>query len=208
MYMRWKPLVVLGIGMLALILGGCVGRWQAQAPQALFALRPAEGVAPLTVTCDATLSYDEDGQIVEYLWDFGDGARGMGPIVSHTYQTGGSYRIRLQVFDDQGLSDQIETQIQVEYPPPVAQFSYAPWRPGTGEFIHFDASASYSPNGEIVEYQWSFGDGNWTTGQVVEHRYWYGGGYPVTLTVTDEVGAKATVTQVIEVQVGPGCYTP
>ena len=59
-----------------------------------------------------------------------------------------------------------------------------------------------------MEYRWSFGDGEWATGQVVEHRYWYGGGYPVTLTIVDEAGQQATLTQVVEIQGGPGCYTP
>ena len=206
--MRWKIAVVLGSGLVALLLGGCLDKFQMKAPQALFAIRPAEGTAPLVVTCDGTLSYDEDGKIVEYIWDFGDGTRGLGPIVSHTYATGGIYQIRLQVFDDQGLSDQRETQVRVDFPPPVARFSYTPWRPGTGEPIRFDASESESPNGDIVEYRWSFGDGEWATGQVVEHRYWYGGGYPVTLTVIDEAGQEATLTQVIEIQGGPGCYAP
>ena len=206
--MRWKIALVVGTGLLALFLGGCLGKLEMKAPEALFALRPAEGTAPLTVTCDGSLSYDEDGKIVEYIWDFGDGTRGLGPIVSHTYETGGTYRVTLQVYDDQGLSAQRETQVRVDFPPPVARFSYTPWRPGAGELIRFDASDSQSPNGEIVEYRWSFGDVDWTTGMVVEHRYWYGGGYPVTLTVIDEAGQQDSVTQVIEIQGGPGCYNP
>ncbi|MGC9529870.1 MAG: PKD domain-containing protein [Candidatus Bipolaricaulaceae bacterium] len=206
--MRRKSLLVVGGGLAALVLlGGCMERFQMKAPQALFSLRPAEGTAPLTVTCDGSLSFDEDGNVVEYIWDFGDGTRGLGPIVSHTYRSGGSYRLSLEVYDDQGLTDRRETKVQVDFPPPEPQFSYAPWRPGTGEPIRFDGSASTSPNGDIVEYRWSFGDGKWETGQVVEHRYWYGGGYPVTLTVVDEAGQQATKTQVIEIQGGPGCRT-
>jgi PKD repeat protein len=203
--MKWK-MVVLGSGLVALALIGLSGcKLATKPPEALFALRPAQGTAPLTVTCDGSLSYDEDGKIVEYVWDFGDGSHGLGPVVSHTYKTGGTYRVRLQVFDEQGLSSERETTVKVDFPPPEASFSYVPWRPGTGELITFDASDSHSPNGEIVEYRWSFGDGEWATGQVVTHRYWYGGDYPVTLTVTDEAGQQATVTQVITLQGGPGC---
>ncbi|MCX7750526.1 MAG: PKD domain-containing protein [Candidatus Bipolaricaulota bacterium] len=200
-----KKLVGLGGAALALALGGCTPKYEAVPPEALFAIRPSAGVAPLTVVCDGSLSFSARGRIVEYLWDFGDGARGLGPIVSHTYRRGGTYRVVLEVYDDQGLSSRRVGQVEVQFPPPTASFTYAPWRPGTGETITFDASASTSPNGAIVDYSWSFGNGAWAKGPKAEHVYWYGGAYPVTLSVTDEAGATAQVTQVIEVQGGPGC---
>lgn len=189
----------------ALILGGCTPKFQAVPPEALFAIRPSVGVAPLNVVCDGSLSFSEQGKVVEYIWDFGDGDRALGPIVSHTYRRGGTYRVRLEVYDEQGLSSHREGEVNVEFPAPEATFSYAPWRPGTGETIWFDASASSSPNGAIVEYRWAFGNGEWATGEKVEYMYWYGGSYPVTLTVVDEAGAQARVTQVIDIQGGPGC---
>lgn len=202
--MKKKFLVLAGVA-LAFLVGGCTPKFQAVPPEALFALRPSSGVAPLTVVCDGSLSFAERGKIVEYLWDFGDGTRGLGPIVSHTYRRGGTYRVTLEVYDDQGLSSRRVSQVEVQFPPPTASFTYAPWRPGTGETMWFDASASASPNGAIVEYSWSFGNGDWAKGEKVEYVYWYGGAYPITLTVTDEAGATAQVTVVIEVQGGPGC---
>ncbi|MBC7220684.1 PKD domain-containing protein [Candidatus Bipolaricaulota bacterium] len=200
-----KKVLLVGCALAALILGGCTPKFQVIPPQALFAIRPSEGIAPLNVVCDGSLSFAEGGKLVEYIWDFGDGTRALGPIVSHTYRRGGTYRVTLEVYDEQGLSSRREGEVKVQFPAPQARFSYAPWRPGTGETIWFDASASTSPNGAIVEYRWAFGNGEWTTGEKVEHLYWYGGAYPVTLTVIDEVGAQATVTQVIEIQGGPGC---
>lgn len=204
--MRRKA-VAIGGALIVLALGGCTPKFQAIPPEALFAMRPSEGVAPLNVVCDGSLSFSEQGTVVEYIWDFGDGTRGLGPIVSHTYRRGGTYRVTLEVYDDRGLSSRRNAQVEVLFSPPAASFTYAPWRPGTGEVLWFDASASTSPNGPIVEYRWAFGNGEWATGQTVEHMYWYGGAYPVTLTIVDEVGATAQVTQVIEVQGGPGCYT-
>jgi hypothetical protein len=115
--------------------------------------------------------------------------------------------VTLEVYDEQGLSSRRVSQVEVQFALPTASFSYAPWRPGTGETIWFDASTSTTPNGKIVEYRWSFGNGDWDVGEKVGYMYWYGGAYPVTLTIVDEVGATAQVTQVIEVQGGPGCYT-
>jgi PKD repeat protein len=197
--------VVVSWALIVLALGGCTPKFQTVPPEALFALRPSTGVAPLHVVFDGSLSFSKNGKLVEYIWDFGDGTRALGPIVSHTYRRGGTYRMALEVYDEYGLSSRREGHVEVEFAPPTASFSHTPPRPGTGEVLRFDASASTSPNGSIVEYHWAFGNGKWATGQTVEHTYWYGGAYPVTLTVVDEAGAQDTITHVIEVQGGPGC---
>jgi len=49
---------------------------------------------------DSSLSYDEDGEIIEYLWDFGDGTNGFGESITHTYVSPGNYTITLTVTDD------------------------------------------------------------------------------------------------------------
>jgi PKD repeat protein len=203
--MKPKALVV-GCVLALLSLGGCTPKFQAVPPEAWFALRPGTGVAPLLVVLDGSLSFSESGKIEEYIWDFGDGTRGLGPIVSHTYRRGGTYQVVLEVYDERGLSSRRDALVEVLFPPPTASFSYTPpLLAGTGETIRFDASASTSPNGAIVAYHWAFGDGKWATGQIVEHTYWDGGAYPVTLSVVDEVGAVHSVTQTIAVQGGPGC---
>ncbi|MEK5061767.1 PKD domain-containing protein, partial [Paenibacillus sp. FSL H7-0326] len=54
------------------------------------------------VTFDASNSYDEDGSIVSYTWNFGDGATGSGVTATHAYTKGGNYTVELIVTDDQG----------------------------------------------------------------------------------------------------------
>ena len=55
-------------------------------------------------TFNASESYDPDGTIVEYRWDFGDGTTGVGEVVQHVYTTaqGSGYKatIVLTVTDD------------------------------------------------------------------------------------------------------------
>lgn len=189
----------------ALILSGCVGKFSVKAPEAIFSLRPTEGVAPLTVVCDGSLSFSEGSRIVEYIWDFGDGDKAFGPIVSHTYRRGGTYRVTLTVYDDRGLQSTRQAQVVVRFPPPEPDFSVPPIPVGTYEVITFDASPSRSPNGKIVRYMWAFGDGTFAEGMVVEKSYRYGGAYPVTLSVVDEVGEVASVTKVVQVLGGPSC---
>jgi len=49
-------------------------------------------------------SYDSDGQIVEYIWNFGDGATAQGPTASHPYDSDGLYTVSLTVTDNHGLT--------------------------------------------------------------------------------------------------------
>ena len=75
---------------------------------------------------------------------------------------------------------------------PVASFTFSPEYPVEGEEITFDASSSYDPDGEIVSYNWTFGDGNGTEGEVVTYTYSKAGNYTSTLTVTDNDGLQDT----------------
>jgi len=68
---------------------------------------------------------------------------------------------------------------------PVAEFVFSPNFPKIGEEIHFNASASFSYNGPIVEYFWLFGDGYVSTGVFTSHTYIRNGSFPVLLKIKD-----------------------
>lgn len=57
------------------------------------------------VTFDGSGSYDPDGTITSYDWDFGDGNNASGMIVTHTYASTGNYTATLTVTDNGGLTD-------------------------------------------------------------------------------------------------------
>ncbi len=81
-------------------------------PTAAFTATPTTGTNPLTVDFDASASSD-DGQIVTYAWDFGDGGSGSGAITSHTYAAPGLHHATLTITDDEGLSDVAAVAIDV-----------------------------------------------------------------------------------------------
>jgi N-acetylmuramoyl-L-alanine amidase len=77
-------------------------------------------VASFTYTCtdlacgfDASDSYDQDGSIAGYAWDFGDGNNGSGVTTNHTYAAGGTYTVVLTVADDQGATGQDSQDVAV-----------------------------------------------------------------------------------------------
>lgn len=66
---------------------------------------PYSGVTKVDVTFNGSNSFDLDGEIETYDWDFGDGTTGSGAITTHSYSTNGNYIISLIVTDDDGNTD-------------------------------------------------------------------------------------------------------
>jgi chitodextrinase len=88
-----------------------------QAPTAVVSASPTSGLAPLTVFFNGAGSFDPDGAVVSYAWDFGDGTTGSGPTVSHTYAGRGNYSAKLTVTDTQGATGSATVTITVKKGP-------------------------------------------------------------------------------------------
>jgi cyclophilin family peptidyl-prolyl cis-trans isomerase/PKD repeat protein len=155
---------------------------------------------PLTKRFDASRSRDPDpGGIIEtYTWDFGDGAHEEGEIVEHTFSRGAEFVVRLTVVDDRGARDSTTRTILINTLP-VASFTYVQ-DPVDMLTFSFDASGSSDAEGAIARYRWDLGDGSATrTGVTISHTYAVPDDYTVVLTVTDETGAAASVSRVLDV---------
>jgi PKD repeat protein len=73
---------------------------------------------------------------------------------------------------------------------------------GTGPLlVSFDGTHSFDDDGSIALYSWKFGDGNSTTGSVVDYTYIAAGSYIASLTVTDDGGETSSTTITINVTV-------
>ena len=163
-------------------------------PTAAFTELPETAYVTDPITFDATESYDSDGTIVSYLWNFGDGTTATGVTATHTYANSGAYTVTLTVTDDDGATDSATATKTIMNTPPVALFTQTTQTVNIDEAISFDASESYDADGTIVNYLWDFGDGTTATGVSATHSYPNKGGYTVTLTVTDNDGATDSTT--------------
>jgi len=141
------------------------------------------------ISFNASNSYDPDGSITSYFWDFGDGTNATGVTANHTYIDDGVYTVTLTVTDDRGATASANAIKTVLNRPPIASFTESAEIALTGVTIFFDASGSYDPGGTIVSFFWDFGDGTNATGVTTSHSYADDGTYTVTLTVTDDDGA-------------------
>lgn len=104
------------------------GAWQAQSspnvpPSASASASPASGgQAPATIAFSSAGSFDSDGMIVGYEWDFGDGtpvSKAANP--SHAFVSPGDYNVRLTVTDSDGATSGATVPVSIAPPPPGAK---------------------------------------------------------------------------------------
>ncbi|MEJ2242682.1 MAG: PKD domain-containing protein, partial [Candidatus Bathyarchaeota archaeon] len=160
-----------------------------ESPIAIMTYSPTVTFTDEVVQFDASSSYDPDGTIASYSWDFGDGNTATGANVIHSYEDNGEYSITLTVTDNEGLvSGRTGVQI-VKNRPPVAAISVS--EPiMVNQSVLFDAGSSYDSDGELISYTWSFGDGTAIEGATTTHSFSNVGVYSIILAVEDNDGAS------------------
>jgi len=203
------------VGAVITLLLGLAGCWLFNVlPEASFTISAQTGQAPFTVNFSALLSSDEDGVVVQFEWDFGDGTSGTGRSVSHTYTTAGTFVVVLRVTDDDGDSDTTQKTIYItpaEPEGPTAAFTASPTSGTSPLTSYFNASSSSYADGAIARYDWDFGDGRKGSGMNTSHTYFSTGNqsFTVTLTVTGTDGKTGTATRTVSITVpGGGGTTP
>lgn len=189
-----------------------------QPPTADIAYAPAAPRVGEPVTFDASASFDFDGTLVSFAWDFdADGViDSPEPVASYVFAAPGPYRVSLTVTDNAGNSDtQVIDVVVATQPaqgeaapsaspssalpsapppaaarPPVADYAYAPVAPTAGQVVAFDAAASVDFDGGIVRFAWDFdGDGAVDAeGSTARWAFAAAGAHDVALTVTDATG--------------------
>lgn len=107
-------------------------------------------------------------------------------FVAMRYEVNGSYYTAQFTLNGAGGSNQ----------PPVPSFDYD----CTGTSCTFDDDGSDDPDGSVENFAWNFDDGTTISGPSetsVSHDFSANGTYDVSLTVTDDSGVSATVTETV-----------
>ena len=143
-------------------------------------------------------SWDEDGNIVSYTWDFGDGDFAYTDNPTHIFTQNGTYNVKLTVCDNNDLCDSMILNIFVNKPP-IAVVEISKLTIMLGETITFDASESYDIDGDVDFYYWNFDDGYTSNQASTEHEYKNSGTYNISLKIIDDLNDITTVYYTIEV---------
>lgn len=155
---------------------------------------------------DGSKSYDPDGEVAEWRWDFdGDGAADAeGPSPRWRFTSPGARKVRLVVRDAFGAEDDVQLAVDVTNAAPVPVLGL-PARPVSGEDLVFDAGGSSDPDSPIAKYEWDFDlDGRYdATGERATWRFAGVGTRKVRLRVTDEWGAWKVTERSLTLQARP-----
>jgi len=140
------------------------------------------------VQFDSSGSYDPDGTIAFYRWNFGDGSSEiLEENPTHIYEIPMEYQVTLTIIDNDGSSASVNTFVSVgtqENDPPVAKMSFVETAK-TKDKIFFDSSDTYDPDWDNLTYFWEFGNGQTSIEPSPIYSYKSRGNYLVTLTVSD-----------------------
>ncbi|MEK9160158.1 MAG: PKD domain-containing protein [Patescibacteria group bacterium] len=173
---------------------------------ASFVAKPDSGEVPLLVEFDATSSFDPDGEIVAYEWDFDADGRfddAEGEIVEYEFLQEGTYEITLRVTDNNGEFATVTETIEAGSVGGLRAIITPPL--GDGEIYYideeydFDGELSQYRDQKIVKYKWDLGDGTKLESRSVSHTYDTAGDYEVSLTVLDADGNSDEA--ILEIQV-------
>ncbi len=149
---------------------------------------------PINFTDNSTAG---SGNIVSWLWNFGDGQISTQQNPSHTYASGGIFNVSLQVTDVNGCSDVFRRGTYIRVDKPSAAFSFNNVF-GCNPPLNVQFTSTGTTNGT---HQWLFGAGS--SSQVnPSFTFTNPGVYTITHIVTDPNGCSDTLTLPNLVQVG------
>jgi len=173
---------------------------------ASFVANPDSGEVPLLVTFDATSSFDPDGEIVSYEWDFDEDGRfddATGEEAEYEFTQEGTYEVTLRVTDNNGESATATKTIEAGSVGGLRAIITSPVSEGgiyyVDEEYDFEGKLSQIREGKIVKYKWDLGDGTKLESHGISHTYKTAGTYEIVLTVQDADGNADETT--LEIQV-------
>ncbi len=153
-----------------------------------FTATPTNGTVPQLVSFQSPSVDSSNQTIAAWKWNFGDGTTSTLQNPTHTYTNIGSYAPSLLATNSLG-------ELVVGFGPPninlvypTLQYAVSPTNGVTPALVQFTAPATDSGAVAIASWNWSFGDGSFSTQQSPTHIYTNAGSYALSLRATNVLG--------------------
>jgi parallel beta-helix repeat protein len=116
-------------------------------------------VDDLTVSFDASSSFDRDGSIILYEWNLDDNTTGTGMIYNHVYVEYGIYNVKLTVIDNNRFYNNVSKIIVIfEDVPPNRPDKPSGNTSGKAGEEYIYSTSTTDPDGDQIWYKWDWGD--------------------------------------------------
>ncbi len=163
---------------------------------------PIAAFEPSTINGCMPLIIDFENTSVEsafYQWDFGDGNSSGQENPNHTFDSIGTYEVRLVATDDNGCFNDTSFINIMVLPIPDAEFEF-----DRTTLCSLPADIQFENQSEgAVGYNWSFGDGSETDLNNPLHSYFEEGTYEISLVASNQYNCLDTASQTINIYPEP-----
>jgi chitodextrinase len=177
-----------------------------QAPVAVINVSDTSVFIGETITFDGTGSYDSDGSVSNWSWNFGDGNSAFGATATHAYSQAGDFTVTLTIKDNQGKLDTETEAISVAKAnnPPTVPTIEGPASGTKGTDYTFTVSSTDADN-DTIQYITNWDDGETEESEYYEndtsidliHSYTTAGKYTITVIANDNETVSGSAQHII-----------
>ena len=147
-----------------------------------FIYNATTGQVPLSIQFNDT----SVGTYDSWFWDFGDGTNSTSRNVTHTYTEVGTYTVSLTADGSHGDDTETKTDLITAWDVPDAEFTASTQWGISPLIVKFTDTSTGLP----THWNWSFGDGTYSTSQSPYHTYTSDGTYTVKLWANNSHGGS------------------
>ena len=165
--------------------------------------KPSPQIAYDSTVCQDELviftnnTINNGGNILGTFWDFGDGDTSILSSPTHAYDTSGVFNVCLTITTSLGCDTSICLPITV-YNKPQPDFTFMDNQCLNQQPIQF-LNNSYNSPGNIISYEWDFGDGNISNQPSPQNTYSLAGTYSVRLKILNDNNCADSVIKQITI---------
>jgi PKD repeat protein len=179
-------------------------------PVADASLSEQTGFVSTLLIFNGSRSYDPDGYLTKWFWEFGDGTNGSGERTIHTYQMLGTYTVTLTVTDDTGATgtDTITVEVGSANWPPIKPMINGT-RTGTKNTTYTYTLYATDADNDFLQYIVRWGDGTQNTSMFLpngtiwslSHSWSTAGKYQIIAQATDNTTYSEQTTREVFIDV-------